>query len=74
MVLQYESTAARPQLSREDERRNFNADFVLTYRVNPWTALFAGYNGNRRNVELVTGPGGMRELRPTRGLTSNDAN
>ena len=29
-----------------EERRNFNGDLLLTYLVNPWTAIYAGYNSN----------------------------
>ena len=30
---------------------NFNADLLLTYLINPWTAVYAGYNGNHRSDE-----------------------
>jgi hypothetical protein len=29
-----------------ETRKNFNADLLLTYQVNPWTALYVGYNSN----------------------------
>ena len=31
--------------------KNFNADVLLTYLVNPWTALFVGYNSNARVLD-----------------------
>ena len=40
-------------MTRLDTRKNFNADFLFTYLLNPWTALYVGYNSNHRNVALV---------------------
>lgn len=34
-------------------RKNFNADVLLTYLVNPWTALFVGYNSNARVLDPI---------------------
>ena len=33
--------------------KNFNADFLLTYLLNPFTALYIGYNRNMDNLELL---------------------
>ncbi len=33
--------------------KNINGDFLLTYLVNPWTALYVGYNDNRRDLDLL---------------------
>lgn len=40
-----------------------NGDVLLTYRVNPWTALYAGYNGNGQNLRLIETPEGNRIFR-----------
>jgi hypothetical protein len=50
---QYDATVADPQRSALTPRRNFNADVLLTRLINPWTALYAGYNGNGQNVALI---------------------
>ncbi len=38
--------------TRLRDEENVNGDLLLTYLVNPWTALYLGYNTNYRN-ELV---------------------
>jgi len=53
VILQYDTILANPELTRLDTRKNFNADFLFTYLLNPWTALYVGYNSNHRNVALV---------------------
>ncbi len=42
-----------PQMTRLRTRKNFNADFLFTYLINPWSALNVGYNSNNRNVDLI---------------------
>ncbi|MEE9234289.1 MAG: hypothetical protein V3U28_02480, partial [Candidatus Acidoferrales bacterium] len=56
-ILQYDSTLTNPVFTSLSTRKNFNADFLLTYRVNPYTVLFVGYNGNAQNTFLCQGPG-----------------
>lgn len=74
LILQYETTITNPALTSLEDRRNFNADVLFTYFLNPWTALYIGYNGNRQNLNLIrddlTGPRVIR----TRGTLFNDAN
>jgi hypothetical protein len=53
VILQYDTVLANEQLTSLATRKNFNADFLVTYLVNPWTALYVGYNSNLRNVALV---------------------
>ncbi len=53
VILQYESVLANPELTALETRKNFNADFLITYLVNPWTALYIGYNGNAQNIDLL---------------------
>jgi hypothetical protein len=56
-----------------EDRRNLNADVLFTYLLNPWTALYVGYNGNRQNLNLIEEDGRPHIIR-TRGTLLNDAN
>ncbi len=53
VILQYDAVLVNQQATRLAPRKNLNADFLFTYLMNPWTALFVGYNSNFRNVALV---------------------
>ena len=52
-ILQYETVLSNPELTSLETSKKLNADFLLTYLVNPWTALYVGYNDNRRNLDLL---------------------
>ena len=52
-ILQYETVLSNEDLTSLKSSKNLNGDFLLTYLVNPWTALYVGYNDNRRNLELL---------------------
>ncbi len=52
-ILQYDETEAEPALSSLETTKNYNGDLLLTYLVNPWTAIYLGYNGNYQNLDLV---------------------
>jgi hypothetical protein len=56
VILQYDSTLANPEFTELETAKNINADFLFTYLINPWTALFIGYNGNAQNILLCEGP------------------
>jgi hypothetical protein len=71
VILQYDATLANPQRTSFETTKNFNADFLFTYLLNPWTALYVGYNGNQQNVDLFESPTVTR-LRRIDGFT-NDA-
>ena len=58
IILQYEATLTETELTRLPTRKNFNGDLMITYRVNPWTVLYVGYNGNAQNMELISTPTG----------------
>ena len=73
VILQYETTIADQSLTSLEDRRNFNGDVLFTYLLNPWTALYVGYNGNRQNILLIDDPRGPRIIR-TSGRLTNDAN
>jgi hypothetical protein len=65
---QYDRTRTDPALSSVTPRRNVNVDVLLMKLINPWTALYVGYNGNAQNVELHDA-GGIRSLRRTGALS-----
>jgi hypothetical protein len=60
---QYESTSADALRSSLTPRRNFNGDVLLTRLINPWTALYLGYNGNAQNLALSADPAEQRLVR-----------
>jgi hypothetical protein len=41
-------------------------DLLLTYRLNPWIAVYAGVNTNAQNLEWVESPG-LETAAPHRG-------
>ena len=45
-----------PTLTRLEQGRRFGGDLLGTYLLNPWTALYIGYNTNYRNRELLLDP------------------
>lgn len=58
LIGQYEDTEANPSQSRILDRRTFNTDVLVRYVMNPWTALYVGYNNNKRNFEIIEGEHG----------------
>lgn len=62
-IVQYEDTSVDPERTSLEPDRNLNGDVLLTYRLNPWTAVYLGANVNGRNVDLVSLPGEGRILR-----------
>lgn len=62
-IFQYDTLGANQKFTALETRKNFNADFLLTYQVNPWTALYVGYNSNLQNLDLVMSPQGTRIAR-----------
>tara|TARA_R100001143_G_C3357747_1_gene133588 strand:- start:548 stop:2770 length:2223 start_codon:yes stop_codon:yes gene_type:complete len=64
-IAQYEETDAGVATRLEDGK-NFNVDLLLRYVINPWSALYLGYNSNSSNFEIVDVEG-EREL-----VLSND--
>jgi hypothetical protein len=53
LIFQYDAVLTNTHLTSLDTEKNFNADFLFTYLVNPWSALYIGYNSNFRNVDLI---------------------
>src|SRR5262249_42959388 len=54
-IANYEAVIPNPTQSREDATRTFVPDFLVTYLVNPWTALYAGYTERYEDVRLESG-------------------
>jgi hypothetical protein len=67
VIPQYTAVLANPAFSSLSTTKNFNGDFLFTYLVNPFTALYVGYNGNMDNIQLLQSMGGNAILR-TPGL------
>jgi hypothetical protein len=53
VILQYDALLANQLNTSLETRRNFNADFLVTYLLHPGTALYVGYNSNLQNVDLL---------------------
>ncbi len=45
----------------------------MTYQVNPWTALYVGYNSNLQNIDLLADPlaGTTTVVRMPRGFIND---
>ncbi|MGH9389150.1 MAG: hypothetical protein ACRD1Z_05990, partial [Vicinamibacteria bacterium] len=52
-IAQYDELDADETATSLRTRKNLNFDALATYLVNPGTALFAGYNGNARSLDLA---------------------
>ena len=52
-IVQYNSLVADPALTSLETTKNLNVDVLATYLVNPWTALYVGYNNNQNNLRLM---------------------
>lgn len=63
-ILQYDALLTNRALTSLETTKNFNADFLAIYQVNPWTVLFVGYNSNLQNIDLVPEGAGSRIIRP----------
>jgi hypothetical protein len=72
LILQYNVTLANQALTSLQTTKNFNVDFLVTYLVNPWTALYVGLNSNYQNLDLISS-GDTRVLNRTRNSFLNDS-
>ena len=52
-IVQYNSIAADPELTTLETEKSLNMDFLATYLVDPWTAVYVGYNNNQNSFRLV---------------------
>ena len=46
-ILQHDRTTVDETLTRARPRNDLNADFLVTYLINPWTAFYIGVNTNQ---------------------------
>ncbi|MGI8783985.1 MAG: hypothetical protein ACR2L2_10110 [Acidobacteriota bacterium] len=58
--MQYSALLTNPSLTSLRTSKNFNSDFLFTYQVNAWTALYVGYNSNLRDIVLASTDAGPR--------------
>lgn len=69
-VLQYNTILSNPAFTSLEKSKNFNADFLFSYLINPFTALYVGYNSNAENLELLPADSGNQIIR-TQGLQND---
>ncbi|MCS6818159.1 MAG: carbohydrate binding family 9 domain-containing protein [Blastocatellia bacterium] len=67
-IIDYTAVLPNPSLVRAEREKRVAVDILVTYLVNPWTALYVGYTDHWENIGLdPTSPGGLRRLgAPTR--------
>lgn len=65
-IAQYENTDAGPNTRLQDDK-NMNFDILLRYVLNPWSALYVGYNTNQSNFDIIETEG-VREVVTTDDL------
>jgi hypothetical protein len=65
-IVQYNSLVTDPSLTSLQETKNLNVDLLATYLVNPWTALYVGYNDNQNNLRLMPTDGASELVRTDR--------
>ena len=52
-IVEYNSIEADPELSTLETRKNLNVDVLGMYQVDPWTAVYVGYNNNQTSFRLL---------------------
>lgn len=55
-IVDYNSVLANPQLIRLEYSKQVTADLLLTYLVNPGTAVYVGYTDRYENLDVAIGP------------------
>ena len=61
-IVDYNAVLANEALSTQKTEKNLTADVLMTYMVNPGTALYVGYTDRYENVTLdPSGPNGWRK-------------
>ena len=61
VILQHDDTKPT-ELSRLTRDENLNLDVLFRYVLNPWSALYVGFNNNESNLQLVENEQGQTEL------------
>jgi hypothetical protein len=67
-IFQYNSILPNLEMTSLQPTKQFNADFLVSYIVNPWTALYVGYNSDQQNIDLIPTSTGSALLRTNRFL------
>ena len=67
-IFQYNSILPNQEMTSLQPTKQFNADFLVSYIVNPWTALYVGYNSDQQNINLIPTSTGSEILRTNRFL------
>jgi hypothetical protein len=64
VILQHEDLKPTA-LSRLTRDENMNLDVLFRYVLNPWSALYVGYNNNESNMQLIdtNGDGTLEPVR-----------
>jgi hypothetical protein len=62
VILQHEDTKPTA-LSRLTRDESLNLDVLFRYVLNPWSALYVGFNNNESNLQLVDTPQGPELVR-----------
>jgi hypothetical protein len=62
VILQHEDTQPTA-LSRLTRDESLNLDLLFRYVLNPWSALYVGFNNNESNLQLVDTPQGTQIVR-----------
>jgi hypothetical protein len=62
VILQHEDTQPTA-LSRLTRDESLNLDVLFRYVLNPWSALYVGFNNNESNLQLVDTPQGTQIVR-----------
>ena len=55
-------------LTRLEDEKNLNFDVLVRYVINPWSALYVGYNSNSSNFDIIDTEDGDTELIVTNDL------
>jgi hypothetical protein len=61
VIIQHEDTKPTA-LSRLTREENLNLDVLFRYVLNPWSALYVGFNNNESNLQLIEDEQGGTEL------------
>jgi hypothetical protein len=61
-IVQHEDTKPTA-LSRLPRDENLNLDVLFRYVLNPWSALYVGFNNNESNLQIIDGPQGPEVAR-----------
>ncbi len=73
LIAQYETLMADATRTRLEPSKRLNADFLLAYQLNPWTALYAGVASSYQSLDLIAGEGLENSLLRSGGRLVNDS-